>query len=177
MKKVCIFCSANFGIDPDFFKMTEELGAELARKGHTIVFGGCNLGLMECVAKAAKEAGGHTIGVVPSIVEERGAVSEHVDVLIPCDNLTDRKALMMEQSDVFIALPGGIGTLDELVETHVLAKLGQFDGKIIVLNLKGFYDPLKTMYQHYVDAGMLSKKDADLVLFVDSVEELAANLV
>ena len=81
--KIGIFCSANDNIEPEFFQKTEELGKWAAQNGHTIVFGGCNMGLMECVAKAAKEAGGMTIGVVPSKVEERGRLSDHLDVHIP----------------------------------------------------------------------------------------------
>ena len=89
--KVAVFCSANNAIDPDFFTMTEELGRRLAREGHTVVFGGCNIGLMESVAKAAAEAGGTTVGVVPSIIEKGGRMSEHVSVHIPCDSLDYRK--------------------------------------------------------------------------------------
>ena len=112
--KICVFCSANQQIDPAFFAMTEELGAWAAENGHTIVYGGVNQGLMECLGKAVKAHGGQTIGVVPMIVEKSGRLSEYVDIDIPCDNLSDRKQLMMDQADVFIALPGGIGTIDEV---------------------------------------------------------------
>ena len=100
--KICVFCSANEQIDPDFFVMTEELGKWIANNGHSIVYGGVNQCLMECVAKAARTAGGRTIGVVPTKVEETGRTSDFVEIEIPCDNLTDRKQLMMDQSDVFI---------------------------------------------------------------------------
>ena len=112
--KICVFCSANADIDCDFFRMTEELGQWAAKSGHSIVYGGVNQGLMECVAKAAHEEGGQTIGVIPTLVEKSGRVSQYVDVEMLCDNLSDRKQLMQDQSDVFIALPGGIGTLDEI---------------------------------------------------------------
>ena len=112
--KIAVFCSANDTIAPEYFTLTEQLGKWMAEQGHSLVFGGCNLGLMECVAKAVHEGGGQTIGVVPSIIEERGRVSDYVDVEIPCDNLSDRKQLMLAKSDVSIALPGGVGTLDEI---------------------------------------------------------------
>ena len=112
--KIAIYCSANAQIDPDFFVLTEALGRWLAAEGHDIVFGGCNMGLMECVAKAAHEAGGRTIGVVPAIIEKGGRASDYVDVKIHCDNLSDRKELMLYHSDMAVILPGGIGTLDEL---------------------------------------------------------------
>ena len=174
--KICVFCSANQQIDPDFFTATEELGKWAAENGHSIVYGGVNQGLMECVAKAAKENGGQTIGIVPMMVERSGRTSDYVDVEIPCDNLSDRKQLMMDQSDVFIALPGGIGTLDELIETQVLAKLGQYDGKIFALNIKGFYEPLKDLFRHYAATGMTAPQDCDRVVFVDSVDALIEQL-
>ena len=92
--KICIFCSANRQIDADFFALTEELGQWAAHEGHTIVYGGVNQGLMECVAKAAKEAGGHTVGIVPQIVERSGRLSQYVDVEIPCDSLDELQKLI-----------------------------------------------------------------------------------
>ena len=97
--KICIFCSANQQLDPDFFAMTEELGRWLATAGHTLVYGGVNSGLMECVARAVKQAGGRTVGVIPKIVEKGGRISDYVDVEIMCDNLSDRKQLMEDRSD------------------------------------------------------------------------------
>ena len=140
--KICIFCSANDHIDPDFFRMTEELGKWAASEGHTIVYGGVNCGLMECVAKAAHEYGGRTIGVIPRIIEKGGRMSQYVDVDIPCDNLSDRKQLMEDQSDVFIALPGGIGTLDEVFTIAASATIGYHDKRVILYNMKGFWDKL-----------------------------------
>lgn len=104
--KIAVFCSANSNIEVEYFNITEELGHWAGQNGHTIVFGGCNLGLMECVAKAAREAGGRTIGVVPTIIERGGKASPNMDVCIPCDNLSDRKELMIGQCDAAIALPG-----------------------------------------------------------------------
>ena len=138
--KICVFCSANEQIDPDFFVMTEELGKWIADNGHSIVYGGVNQGLMECVAKAAKTAGARTIGVVPTKVEETGRTSDFVEVEIPCDNLTDRKQLMMDQSDVFIALPGGLGTLDEVFTIAASATIGYHHKPVILYNMKGFWN-------------------------------------
>ena len=92
---ICIFCSANSNIPTEYFERTSELGTWMGANGHTLVFGGCNLGLMECVAKAVHDAKGMTVGVVPTIVEKGGKVSEYVDVKILCDNLSDRKDLMI----------------------------------------------------------------------------------
>ena len=110
--KIGVFCSANNNIDPDFFTATEEMGRWMADNGHTLVFGGCNIGLMQCIGKAVKDHGGMTIGVVPTLVERGGQKFAVLDVEIACDYLSDRKDLLVAQSDIIVALPGGVGTLD-----------------------------------------------------------------
>ena len=173
MMKICIFCSANQQIDPDFFNMTEELGKWAAKNGHDIVFGGVNQGLMECVAKAAREHGCRTIGVVPMIVEKSGRTSDHVDVEIPCDNLSDRKQLMMDQSDVFIALPGGIGTLDEVFTIAASATIGYHQKKVILYNMKGFWDTLISLLDDLQAKGMIRGDWRQYIKIANSLEELA----
>ena len=173
MMKICIFCSANQQIDPDFFNMTEELGKWAAKNGHNIVFGGVNQGLMECVAKAAREHGCRTIGVVPMIVEKSGRTSDHVDVEIPCDNLSYRKQLMMDQSDVFIALPGGIGTLDEVFTIAASATIGYHQKKVILYNMKGFWDTLISLLDDLQAKGMIRGDWRQYIKIANSLEELA----
>lgn len=170
--RIAIYCSANNKIDPDFFAMTEELGRWLAENGHTIVFGGCNIGLMECVAKAVKKAGGTTVGVVPSIIEKGGRMSEYVDVHIPCDNLDDRKALMVEKSDINIALPGGVGTLDEIFTVLAAASIGYHHKKVILYNMKGFWNPLIRMIQEMEQKGVIRDGFHDSFLIANNLEEL-----
>ncbi|MGM9734211.1 MAG: TIGR00730 family Rossman fold protein [Prevotella sp.] len=170
--KICIFCSANDNIDAEYFRRTEELGQWAASNGHTIVFGGCDMGLMECVAKAAKSAGGMTIGIVPTKVEERGHVSDHVDVHIPCDNLNDRKALMMAQSDVFIALPGGIGTLDEIFSVAASATIGYHCKDVIVYNINGFWDSLISMLNQLDTKGMVRGEWKRHIKVATSLQEI-----
>ena len=176
MKKICIFCSANHSIDPEFFAMTRELGEWLAREGHTLMFGGVNMGLMECVAKAAHDVGGQTIGVVPRIIEERGAQSQYVDVAIPCGDLNDRKALMLAQGDVFIALPGGIGTLDELFTVVAAATIGYHQKTLILYNMKGFWDSLVAMLDDLHTRGVIRKQWQDYIKVAHSLDELKALL-
>ncbi len=96
--KIAVFCSANKNIDPDFFTMTEEMGKWMTENGHDLVFGGCNSGLMDCIGKAVKANGGRTIGVVPTLVERGGRTFPDLDIEIPCDNLSDRKDLMLAQT-------------------------------------------------------------------------------
>ena len=171
--KICVFCSANQQIDPGFFAMTEELGKWAAESGHTIVYGGVNQGLMECVAKATKEAGGHTIGVIPMIVEKSGRLSDYVDVDIPCDNLSNRKQLMMDQSDVFIALPGGIGTIDEIFTVASSATIGYHQKQVILYNMKGFWDALIALLDDLQAKGMIRGNWREYIKTADSIEEIS----
>ena len=171
--KICVFCSANQQIDPAFFAMTEELGVWAAKNGHSIVYGGVNQGLMESVAKATKEAGGRTIGVVPMLVEKTGRTSDYVDVEIPCDNLTDRKQLMMDQSDVFIALPGGLGTLDEVFTVVASATIGYHQKQVILYNMKGFWDSLITLLDDLQTKGMIRGDWRQYIKTADSIEEIS----
>ena len=154
--KICIFCSANSNLDPDYFEMTRQLGTELAKNGHSIVFGGTNLGLMECVAKAAHEAGGQVIGVV----------------CIPCADLNDRKALMMAQSDVFIALPGGIGTLDEVFSVAASATIGYHQKPVILYNMKGFWDSLIACLNDLHQRGVTRKQWQSYIRIATSLDEV-----
>lgn len=174
--KVSIFCSANHKIDPDFFSMTEELGRWLVAHGHSVVFGGCNLGLMECIAKSVKEAGGQTIGVIPRLIEERGAISEYVDVEIFCDNLSDRKELMLLHSDIAIALPGGIGTLDEIFTMASAHTIGYHHKPVILYNMKGFWDKTLEMLDDLQARGFIRGDYHEIIIPADGLEELARQL-
>jgi uncharacterized protein (TIGR00730 family) len=171
--KICVFCSANQQIDPDFFAVTEELGKWAARNGHSIVYGGVNQGLMECIGKAAKEAGGRTIGVIPTLVEKSGRTSDYVEIEIPCDNLTDRKQLMMDQSDVFIALPGGIGTLDEIFTVAASATISYHQKLVILYNMKGFWNSLITLLDDLQQKGMIRGDWRQYIKTADSIEEIS----
>ena len=170
--KICVFCSANEQIDPDFFSATEELGRWAAKNGHAIVYGGVNQGLMECLGRAAHEAGGRTIGVVPTIVEKTGRDSDHVEIEIPCDNLSDRKQLMMDKSDVFIALPGGIGTLDEIFTVAASATIGYHQKPVILYNLKGFWNPLIQLLDDLQERGMVRGQWRDYINVISKLEDL-----
>jgi hypothetical protein len=173
---ICVFCSANGQIDPDFFAATEELGRWAAENGHTIVYGGVNQGLMECLGKAAHDSGGRTIGVIPMIVEKSGRTSDHVEVEILCDNLSDRKQLMMDRSDIFIALPGGIGTLDEVFTVAASATIGYHNKPVILYNMKDFWNPLIRLLDDLQQRGMVRGHWQDYIRVVNSVNELAACL-
>ena len=170
--KICIFCSANQQLDPDFFGMSEELGRWLAKEGHTLVYGGVNSGLMECVARAVKQAGGRTVGVIPKIVEKGGRISDYVDVEIMCDNLSDRKQLMEDRSDVFIALPGGIGTMDEVFTIAAAHTIGYHDKRVILYNMKGFWNDMAAMLDNLQQRGMVRGQWRDYIAVAESLEDI-----
>ena len=171
---ICIFCSANSNIPTEYFERTSELGIWIGANGHTLVFGGCNLGLMECVAKAVHDAKGMTVGVVPTIVEKGGKVSDYVDVKILCDNLSDRKDLMIERSDVIIALPGGVGTLDEIFTVLAAASIGYHNKCVILYNIGGFWDSLIAMLDDLKTRGVLRAGFEDTVKVAHTLDEIAA---
>ena len=142
MKKIGIFCSASEEIAPIYFEKARELGIWLGQNQKTLVCGGANLGLMECTAKAAKENGAFIMGVVPTKLEERGAVSDLLDVTFRVNNLSDRKDMMLVESDILVALPGGVGTLDEVFHVVASASIGYYAKRVILYNIDGFWDGL-----------------------------------
>ena len=170
--KICIFCSANGQLDPDFFTMTEELGRWLATEGHTLVYGGVNSGLMECVARAVHEVGGRTVGVLPQIVVKSGRLSDYVDTEVLCDNLSDRKQLMADKSDVFIALPGGIGTIDEVFTIAAAHTIGYHDKRVILYNMKGFWDDMIALLDRLQQRGMVRGEWRDYITVADSLDDI-----
>ena len=170
--KICVFCSANQQIDASFFTLTIELGRWMAQEGHTLVYGGVNCGLMECLAKAVHEAGGLTIGVIPQVVEKNGRISQYVDVEMLCDNLSDRKQLMQDQGDVFIALPGGIGTLDEVFSVVASATIGYHQKPVILYNMNGFWDGLITMLDDLHAHGVTRKQWQSYIQVAKSLDDV-----
>ena len=170
--KIGVFCSANSNIDPDFFSLTRELGTWIGQNDHTLVFGGCNMGLMECIAKSVHEAGGRTIGVVPQVIEKGGKVSDFVDINIACDNLSERKDLMLLQSDVLIALPGGIGTLDEIFSVAAAHTIGYHNKRVIIYNMKGFWDSTIRMLDNLQSQGLIRGSWRNYIQIADSMEQI-----
>lgn len=174
--KIGIFCSANSNIDPDFFTMTEELGRWMAENGHAVVYGGCDMGLMKTIGHAVHDNGGMTIGVVPRIIEERGTEATCLDVHIPVDNLSDRKDIMLMQSDVIVALPGGIGTLDEVFTVAASKTIGYHQKMVILYNMKGFWDSTIALLDDLQAKGMIRGDYHRMIISVSNLEELAKAL-
>lgn len=170
--KIAVFCSANNNISREYFERTTELARWCREEGHTIVFGGCNMGLMGCLA----EEKGSLVGVVPRIIEQGGRVSENLTVHIPCDNLSDRKDLMLLHSDVVVALPGGIGTLDEIFTVAAGHTIGYHHKPIILYNINGFWDSLVALLDDLQQRGMIRGHWTDFIRTANTLEELKALL-
>ena len=170
--KIGVFCSANNNIDPDFFQMTEELGTWMGQHGHDLVFGGSNIGLMECIAKAVHDAGGQTIGMVPTIIEKNGGTSDYVDVNFACNDLSDRKQLMLAQSDLCVALPGGVGTLDEIFTVVASHAIGYHHKMLILYNMKGFWNSTIALLDDMQSRGFIRGKWTDFIGVANDFEAL-----
>ena len=170
--KICVFCSANDNIAAEYFEKARELGKWCAGNGHAVVFGGHDAGLMHAVSWACKEAGGQVIGVVPRKIEAMGKLTPFLDVHIPTEDLTDRKQLMMEMSDAFIILPGGIGTLDELFTVCACTTLGYHRKPIIIYNVGGFWDSLVAMLDCLEDKKMTRGPWRSLIQIATSMDEI-----
>lgn len=174
--RVAVYCSANSHIDEEYIRQTAVLGRWLATNGHTLVFGGTDLGLMETIAKAVKKEGGRCVGVVPSKVEERGHVSKWLDERIDCNNLSDRKDLMLQHSDVAIALPGGIGTLDEVFSMAASATISYHHKKVILYNISGFWNPLMALMEHLQEQGFMRGSYQQFIQVANNLDELSSFL-
>lgn len=174
--KICVFCSANSGVAPEFFDKARQLGQWIGREGHQLVFGGAGLGLMECVAQAAHGAGATVIGVVPTIIEKSGRASGATDVTMLCDNLDDRKQLMVSQADAIVALPGGVGTLDEIFTVLAAASIGYHYKRVVLYNIGGFWDPLLALIDDLRRKGMLRPGFDSTLAVARTPDELAALL-
>ena len=170
--RISVFCSANKDIDPVFFELTAALGRWMGQRGHTLVYGGCDMGLMECVARAVHEAGGEVVGVVPAILERGGHASRYIDRLILCETLDERKQLMLGHSDVAIALPGGIGTLDEVFSMAAQATLGYHAKRVVVYDMAHFWQPLEHLLDHLQQQGLMRGDYHRLITFVHTLSEL-----
>lgn len=168
---ICVFCSAN-DVAPQYVAAAEKLGRWLGREGHTLVYGGANLGLMEAIARAAHEAGATVVGVVPAILEKTGRASDHIDVRVLCDSLDDRKAIMVERSDLFVALPGGVGTLDEIFTVVAAASIGYHHKRVVLLNIDGFWDSLLAMLDDLQSKGVLRPGLKETLTVVTEVEKV-----
>lgn len=169
---IAVYCAASQSNCPAFDERTEELGKWMAQKNHTLVYGGGNTGLMGVVASAVMQTGGEVIGVMPQFFVEREIAKKDITKLHIVETMSERKNKMIELSEVYIALPGGPGTLEEIAEVVSWVRVGQTNGICIFYNIEGYYDHLEAFFNHMVTTKLLSKEDRNQIHFVKSLEEI-----
>lgn len=174
MKKIAVFCSARQDIDPQYHKVAREFVRAASLRGYGIVSGGTIKGTMGEISDELRDCGGYHLGVIPRFMKQY--VYPELSEVIWTDTMAERKTLLRKDTCAVVALPGGIGTLDELIETFALVHLEQHRGKMYVLDHNGFYEPLRRLLEHYVRTGMMSEETFLALKFARTVEEILDDL-
>ncbi|SBT51005.1 LOG family protein [Micromonospora narathiwatensis] len=169
MAAICVFCASSRTLGQRWLDLAAETGAELARRGHTLVSGGGCVGMMGAVTDGARSAGGYTVGVIPQTLVDLEVADLAADELLVTDGMASRKTLMIEKSDAFITLPGGLGTLDELFEVWTTATLALHAKPMVLVDADGFYRPLLDWLRTLADRRFLKPAGLDLLLVADTV--------
>ncbi|MGN6287577.1 MAG: TIGR00730 family Rossman fold protein [Afipia sp.] len=176
INSVCVYCGSGPGTDPQFIEGATAFGKTLAENGVGLVYGGGSIGLMGAVAKATLDNGGTVTGIIPEFLTVRENALKRAQELIVTKDMHERKQLMFDRSDAFVALPGGIGTLEELVEQLTWAQLGRHTKPILLANIAGFWDPLLVLLDHMRDKAFIRQNLAVEVLTADRVEDILPTL-
>jgi len=172
IRNICVYCGSSDGRDPAFKSAADEFGRLLAENGVGLVYGGGSLGLMGTIARAVLRHGGRVTGIIPEFLTVREKMLRDVQDLIVTHDMHERKKLMFEKSDGFVALPGGIGTLEETVEMLTWGQLGQHAKPVALANIKGYWDPLCELLSHMRSENFI-RKDMDVgYIVVDAIEDL-----
>ena len=158
IRSVTVYCSSSTEIAPAYFRAGAEFGASVARAGWTLVYGGNRIGLMGAVADAARAAGGKVVGITPQLMLDHGIGDDRCDELVVTAGMRERKALLEQRGDAFVALPGGLGTFEELFEVLVGRLLGYHDKPIVLLNVAGYYDRLVAAIEHGIAERFIKPK-------------------
>lgn len=172
--RLCVFCGSSPGRLPIYTETASRLGETLARAGIGLVYGGASVGLMGAVANAAQAHGGEVIGIIPEALVRKEVAHTHLTDLRIVDSMHQRKALMAELSDGFIALPGGIGTLEELFEIWTWAQLGHHTKPCALLNVGGFYDGLIRFLDHITEDAFLRPLHRNMLIVEEDIDSLLA---
>ena len=170
---ICIYGSASNEIDKKYIEQTELLSKTLAKRGHSLVFGGGANGLMGAAARGFYSENAKIVGVVPKFFNVDGILFENCDEMIRTDTMRQRKQIMDDRADAFITTPGGIGTYEEFFEIITLKQLGQSKKPLVLFNIDGYFDPLRAMLQNCVKGNFMPQTTVDLCFFCDSIDEIA----
>lgn len=170
--KICVFCASSAKVDPKYFNATEQLAKLLVGWGTSIVYGGGSVGLMGCLADTAMANGGEVIGILPRFMDKVEWGHKSISQMILVRDMRERKKLLIKNVDAVIALPGGCGTLEELMEVFTLKRLGKFTKPIIVLNTDGFYTHLELLIEKMINENFLRHEHRDIWRLVNTPEEV-----
>ena len=176
IRAVTVYCSSSKSLDPIYYAAGIALGSAIARQGWDLVYGGSHVGLMAKLADAARAAGGRVIGVTPQLFVDKGFEDNDCDELIVTENLRDRKAMLEKRGDAFVALPGGLGTFEEIFDIIVHRQLGYHQKPIVLLNIAGYYDPLIQLIQDGVQKRFIKVESRQLFVTAPTVESVMACL-
>jgi uncharacterized protein (TIGR00730 family) len=170
MAAVCVFCASSRALDRRWLDLAYEVGAGLGRRGHTLVSGGGRVGMMGAVAAGARSVGAHTLGIIPQSLVDREIADTDSDELLVTGGMTDRKSLMIDKSDAFLALPGGLGTLDELFEVWTTATMRLHTKPVVLLDVDSFYAGLLGWIWGLVAPGFVTSGALDMLHLAGTVE-------
>lgn len=176
IKTICVYCGSGPGTDPQFMQAATDLGKILAERRIGLVYGGGSIGLMGAIATSVLDHGGRVTGIIPDFLTAREQALKRVHELIVTKDMHERKQLMFERSDAFVALPGGIGTLEELVEQMTWTQLGRHTKPILVANIAGFWDPMLALVSHMRQTAFIRPGLTVDVLTADHVEDIVPKL-
>lgn len=168
---VAVYCSASNGLEQIYVEAAERVGEALAQRGWRLVYGAGSVGLMGSVARATHAHGGQVYGVIPHVLDQREITYEGCDELVRVETMRQRKALMEENADAFLALPGGFGTLEEVIEILVLKQLRYLDRPVVFLNTAGYWNPLIVLFEEMIRLGFVQPANAHLYKVVERVED------
>jgi hypothetical protein len=171
-----VYCGARVGNDSTYLAAAQAFGAALAARGWRLIYGGGNIGMMGAMAHSALHAGGEVIGVIPQALLDVEVGLRDATRLIVTETLRERKGIMDDYADAFVALPGGFGTFEELMEVLTLRQLGYHNKPIIIVNLGHYYDPLLRLFEHALEQGYVSPAQMDLFEMVTTVDEAIERL-
>src|SRR4051794_28257642 len=172
IRTICVYCGSGFGSDPLFVETAAELGRAMGEQGINLVYGGGNVGLMGTVARAVLDHGGHVTGIIPEFLKSREKMLDDVQETIVVPDMHTRKRMMFDKADAFVALPGGIGTLEELVEQMTWAQLGRHTKPILLLSIRDFWKPLLVLIAHMRELGFIRPGLELNYLVAERVEEV-----
>lgn len=176
MKRICVFCGSNVGNNAAYVSAAQELGRLLVSRGIGLVYGGASVGIMGAVANSMLAEGGEVIGVIPTFLNKKEVGHTALTELHIVESMHQRKALMAELSDGFIALPGGVGTMEEFFEVWTWAQLGLHGKPCALLNVADYYQHLITFINNLVDTGFLKSEQRDIVLVSDDIRDLLTRM-